>query len=134
MANDRVQLIVTSFKAGSKRKDPSSTLKDIVWHTSKGEQVVGAIAKWNSHSSWQEYRVYYMRPEYQVTARATNFNNSPQIYPLTPKPNTQNSYVLMECFQSLTEANRYVKKHFNTRKTLKEEMFNVYVRLLQPLG
>ena len=131
------QLKITSFKQGSKRKDPSETIKDIIWcepYPKDTEQTVGGIARYNYGGEWQEYRVYYMRPEYKVTARSHMFNQRPKEHPLTPSPNTQNSYVLMECFTDLPSANAYVKKHFKSPETLKQEMFNVYIKLLQPLG
>lgn len=127
-------LKVTSFKAGSKRKHQTEICKDIIWIDSNTEQVVGAIAKYNYGGEWQEYRVYYMRPEYKVNARAPHHNARPDMHPLTPSPNTQNSYVVMECFTDLSLANAYVKKHFASPEALKQEMFNVYIKLLQPLG
>lgn len=130
----RLKLTITSFKKGSKRKDPSETLKDIWWTNYLTEKKVGGISKHSYGGDWQEYRVYYIRPEYKVTARARSHNQRPHEHPLTPSPNTQDSYVLMECFDDLSLANAYVKKHFASAETLKKEMFNVYVKLLQPLG
>lgn len=130
-------LKVTSFKAGSRRKQQTEHIKDIIWiedFPSNTEQVVGGIAKFNYGGEWQEYRVYYVRPEYKVTARAPHHNARPQMHPLTPSPDTENSYVVMECFTDLSMANAYVKKHFASPETLKQEMFNVYIKLLQPLG
>lgn len=130
----RLKLKITSFKKGSKRKDPSETVKGIWWNDHHTERRVGGIGKHNGGGDWQEYRVYYVRPEYKVTARARQHNQRPYEHPLTPSPNTQDSYVLMECFDDLSLANAYVKKHFSSPEALKKEMFNVYVKLLQPLG
>lgn len=132
----RMKMKITSFKNGSKRKSLSEHIKNIVWVElpSHEERWVGGISKNSYGGAWQEYRVYYVKPEYALNARSVKHNRKSTEYPLTPSPNTQNSFVLMECFEDLALANAYVKKHFVNAEALKKEMFNVYLKLLQPLG
>lgn len=122
---------ITSFKSGSRRKNSYGTTehcKDIFLLTQGKEMKVGLIAKsWSG--DWREYRVYFLQEHFPVKARSTNVVNYHN-----QMPNEDESSVLMETFTDLSQANAYAKRVFQTNETLKKEMFNVYLKLLQPLG
>lgn len=106
----------------SKRKVASQNVKEIFWHDRKTDkrQRLGAITK-AATSNGAEFHVYYIRDNYLVEGKSDGSTD------------TQN-WVLMDIFPSLKEGEKYVASVFHNEVTLKEEMFNVYIKLLQPLG
>lgn len=120
-------LKITSFKQGGKRKTFTEHTKIIYLSLpdSSGNTVqtqVGVISK-RGWGDYLEYRVYYTKPEYPVKNRN-----------VLQDSNTEESFVLMDTFTSLIEANAYVKRNFKDTDALKKEMFNVYIKLLTSLG
>lgn len=113
-----MRLQLTPFSKGTKKSNkPTEYCKDILW----GDTLIGCISKIPSYSAHRgEYRVYYYNPNFEVTESNTD--------------NKEEMFVLMDCFPSLPQAEVYVEKHFADNKALRQEMFNVYVKLLQPLG
>ena len=120
-------LKITSFKQGGKRKTFTEHTKLIYLNLpdSSGNTVqtqVGVISK-RGWGDYLEYRVYFTKPEFPVKSRN-----------VLQDTNTEESYVLMDTFTSLIEANAYVKRNFKDTDALKKEMFNVYLKLLNTLG
>ena len=120
-------LKITSFKNGGKRKQDTEYTKLISLNLTDGSgrsipTQVGVIAK-KGWGDYLEYRVYYTKIEYPVKNRN-----------ILADSNTEESFVLMDTFTSLIEANAYVKRHFKDTDALKKEMFNVYLKLLTSLG
>lgn len=113
-------LEITTYN--TKRKVASQSVKEIFWHDRKTDkrQRLGAITKANT-SDGIEFQVYYIRDNYTVEGKSDGGTD------------TQN-WVLMDIFPSLKDAEKYVCSVFHNEVTLKEEMFNVYIKLLQPLG
>lgn len=113
-------LEITTYN--SKRKVATQNIKEIYWHDRKTDERkrLGAIAKCKT-SIGSEYRVYYVRDGYSVDGRCDGTHDF-------------RSWVVMDIFPTQVEAERYVTDVFHDKDTLKEEMFNVYVKLLQPLG
>ncbi len=106
----------------SKRKVASQNVKEILWHDRKTNhrKRLGAITKANT-SVGSEYHVYYIRDNYIVEGKSDGSKDT-------------RNWVLMDIFPTLKDAERYVCDVFYDKTTLKEEMFNVYIKLLQPLG
>lgn len=118
---------ISSFKNGGKRKTFTEHTKHVYLQLTdaSGNTVqtkVGCISK-RGWGDYLEYRVFYTKPEYPVKSRN-----------ISHIENHEESFVLMDTFTSLPEANAYVKKHFKDTKALKMEMFNVYIKLLNTLG
>ena len=118
---------ITSFKQGGKRKTFTEHTKLVYLNIPDAsgnsiETQVGAISK-RGWGDYLEYRVFYTKLEYPVKSRNISYIE-----------NHEESYVLMDTFTSLIEANAYVKRHFKDTTTLKKEMFNVYIKLLNTLG
>lgn len=120
-------LKITSFKSGSTRKHFTEYTKHIILNLPEPDGTtvptkVGAIGK-KGWGDYLEYRVYYCKEQYPIHSRG-------QHHP----ENHEQTFVLMNTFADLTLANAYVKKHFKNTETLKKEMFNVYLKLLNTLG
>lgn len=107
----------------SKRKVATTKVKEVLWHgRQSGErQRLGAIAQAKT-TQGTEYRVFYIRDNFEVDSRA----DGSEVF--------DTSWLMMECFNTLSLAEDYVKHAFADEKALKEELFNVYVKMLQPLG
>lgn len=94
---------------------------DIQWHTKDNKYIkLGALTPIKMGGKVVEYRVFYVRPDYEVEASGST--------------NHVDNWVLMDIFPNEEEAKKYVHSVFHSKETLKEEMFNVYLKLLQPLG
>lgn len=88
---------------------------DIQWHTKDNKYLkLGALTPIKRGGGVVEYRVFYVCPNYNK--------------------NSHDSWVLMDIFPSEEEAKTYIHSVFHSKETLKEEMFNVYIKLLQPIG
>lgn len=127
------KLHITSIKEGYSRVKDKEKCKSIEWLLADGVQQVGVVAKSNV-GEWTEWRVHYVRPAFPVTKRADFYNNNPMYQPAALLPNTEQTYLLMNCFTDRKEAVEYAKKHFATPEALKQELFNVYLKMLHPLG
>lgn len=127
------KLHISSLKDGYSRVKIKEKCKVIEWLDGNDVTEVGVMAK-TGCGDWLEWRVLYSRPLYPVTNRASAYNNNPRCQPHAEQPDTEKTYILMECFNDLKDAKAYVKKHFESPETLKKEMFNVYLKMLHPLG
>lgn len=92
---------------------------DIQWHTKDKKYLkLGALTPIKMGKGLIEYRVFYVCPNYKMGSS----NNS------------HDGWVLMDIFPSEEEAKEYIHSVFHSKETLKEEMFNIYIKLLQPIG
>ena len=131
---------ITSFKNGSKRKPSTEYNKDIYLNINGIDTKVGMIGK-TGWGGFLEYRVYYFKSDFGVASRSRllvdhiNKHGSPSACgSKLATVKSDQSVVLMQTYDNLQEANGYAKRVFKDTKTLKTEMFNVYLKLLQALG